>query len=62
MRRRLVALGADDGEAAELLHALGPSLMSVPRPAMLVAMVTRALAARLGDDLRLATARGSPSR
>ncbi len=32
---------------------LPPRMMSVPRPAMLVAMVTDALAARLGHDLRL---------
>jgi hypothetical protein len=47
---RFVAFGADDEEAAEFGHA-GPSLMSVPRPAMLVETVT-ARAGRRGRRFR----------
>ena len=39
---------------AARLRAMPPSTMSVPRPAMLVAMVTAFGPAGLGDDLRLA--------
>ncbi len=37
---RLVPLGADDVQAATSRATPGPSWMSVPRPAMLVAIVT----------------------
>ena len=54
---RLVALGADDLEPGLRLasgRASLPSLMSVPRPAMLVAIVIARLLARPGHDLGLA--------
>ena len=48
---RLVALGAEDVQAAQVRRRPAPSLMSVPRPAMLVAMVTAPRWPAVGDDL-----------
>ena len=58
---RLVLLGRLDrrrgragaSSAAAMNSGLPPSMMSVPRPAMLVATVTAPLRPGLGDDLRL---------
>ena len=49
-----MALRAEDMQAADLLSRPSPRMMSVPRPAMLVAMVTVPRLAGLGDDLGLA--------
>ena len=49
---RFVPLGTDDVEAAESCTP-SPSTMSVPRPAMLVAMVTAPCSPACGDDRRL---------
>jgi hypothetical protein len=57
--RALVTLGTEHEKPAEIFDlfvalrvpGLPPSLMSTPRPAMLVAIVTRSFAARLRDDL-----------
>ena len=50
---RSVALGMPRARCAMRISALPPSWMSVPRPAMLVAMVTAPGHAGLGDDVGL---------